>query len=315
MKNVVLKSSVMALSLFSINAFSAPKYDTDIVGSDYVLEISKYQDYHKKLTVSDSILNGNVRKTHKEILKSFQNIQSLESVLEPEIKKMFEGTGLHYRWFNFDVSGPIEVKLSGTSAGTVKIELSEFNLYGKVKAEKSWYLNVYATLSMKNADISGEIDLSTGKVSNVVVHSKFDFDFDSSVNFLFPFFDSIVENYGEIKIRESLNDVVKNINGHQTIYALDNVIPVNKYIYDGIDIGWELEQQLENMLNGEFIKMTIKNLAISPSTRPYACYEPGNVSWSSNFAEVNISNKAFLKIGRKDTQYCKWNGSGGQTDY
>lgn len=315
MKNLALKTAVLAMSLFSLNASSASKYDTHIVDSDYVLDISKYQDYHRKLTVSDNILNDNVRKTHEKILKSFQDIQSLEAVLEPKIREMFEGSGLHYRWFNFDVSGPIEVKLSGTPAGTVKIELSEFNLYGKVKAEKSWYLNVYATLSMNNADISGEIDLSSGEVRNVKVHSKFDFDFDSSINFLFPFFDSIIENYGEIKIRESLSDVISNVNGHQTMYGLDKVIPANKFIYDGIDIGWELEQQLTSMLDGQFIKMTIKDLSLLPSTRPYACYEPGNTSWSSNFAEFNISNKAFLRIGRKDTQYCKWNGSGGQTDY
>jgi hypothetical protein len=322
MKKSILPFTLLAMLVCSFSAVSAasnqPKYNTTIVDSDYILEMSKYQDYRRTLKVSDNILNSNIYKTHQKLLKSFTDLRALKSQLEPQIKKMVEDipyVGLHYRWFNFDVTGPIEVKLSGTSSGAIKIELSKFSLRGHLKAEKSWYLNVYGTLTMNNAYASGEIDLATGKVQNLTLHSGFDFDFDSTLKYVIPGFDLIATNWVEVLIRKELNESFSSINGYQTMYGLDSVIPAYKYVYEGIDIGWELRQQLLGMIDGEFIKITMKELALAPSTKPYACYEPGNMSWNSDFAEINISNKAFLKLSRTDVQKCEWNGSGGQTDY
>ncbi|CAM4116887.1 hypothetical protein [Shewanella denitrificans] len=319
MKRSILPFALLAMIACSFSAVSAvnnqPKYNTTIVDSDYILEMSKYQDYRGSLKVSDDHLNSNVYRTHQKLLKSFTDLRALKSQLEPEIKRLFDGTGLHYRWFNFDVTGPIEVKLSGTASGAIKLELSKFSLRGQVKAEKSWYLNVYGTLTMNNAYASGEIDLATGKVKNLTLHSKFNFDFDSTIKYLMPTSNFFITELGNYLIDIISEKMIASYDGYQTMYSLDKVVPAYKYVYQGIDIGWELRQQLLGMINGEFIKITMKELALAPSTRPYACYEPGNVSWNSNFAEINISNKAFFKLSRTDVQKCEWNGSGGHTDY
>lgn len=311
----ILSILPLALSVTTFNA-SAEKYDANIIDSNYKLKISKHSDYHKNLTVSDKILNNNIYRTHEELNSTFDALNSLKQDFEPEIRKLVESTGLHYRWFNFNVTGPIEIKLSGTSNGSTRIEISKFSLYGKAKAEKSWYLNVYASITMKNAYASGEIDLSTGKISNLSLDSDFDFDFDSTLDYVIPGLDFILSSdLADTLTEKIIVNAIKKYNGYQTMYSLDKVIPAHKYIYDGVDIGWQLQQQLMGMIDGQFIKVTMKNLTLSPTTRAYLCQEPGSMSWESDFAEVNVSNTGYLKMSRIDVQNCRWNGSSGQPDY
>lgn len=311
---------IISLALISFGSYSAlpksPKYDTRITDKNYNLEVSKYGDYRRSLKLSDDILNGNIYKTHEKLNQSFEDLRGLRDKIEPMIIESIPSF-LHYRWFNFDVRGPIEVKLSGTAGGAVKLEISKFSLYGKAKAEKSWYLNVYATLRMDNAYAAGEIDLATGKISNLKLRSNFDLDIDSSLNYLIPYFgDKILENLLKKELIESLDDAIIEANGYQTIYGLNNVIPPHKYVHEGVDLGWELQQKMAGLIEGQFIKITMKDIPLLENTRPNLCYEPGPMSWTTpDIVEVNISNDAFLKINKTYVQYCQWNGSGGETDF
>lgn len=315
MNKYVVAMLLMLSLFFHGDIFGAVnKYDSRIIDKNYKVDLSKYQDYQGGVTVSDELLNGNIIKTHQALISGFDSLNSLKYSLEPMIKEEMESIGIHYRWFNFNVTGPIEVKLSGTSNGTIKAEISKFSLYGKAKGEKSWYLNVYATLSMNNAYASGEFDLSTGKIINLRLKNDFEFDVDSTLNYIIPGIDDLATIWLKGVIINNLASSISEYEGYKTIYGLNNVVPANKYVFNGVDFGWELDQLLTGMIDGEFIKITMNNVVLLPSTRPI-CYEPGSASWSNDIAEINLSNKAFMKISREVTQSCVWNGSGGETDY
>ncbi|WP_298772191.1 hypothetical protein [uncultured Shewanella sp.] len=307
------KFLLLSILLSISSTSSAAKYTSVISSKDYSFELSKDKNYKKKLKISDKSLNGNIIKTHKLLDNAFVNLQSLKQKIEPELKKAMEDSGLHFRWFNFSVTGPIEIKLSGTSSGKIKAEISKFSLYGKAKAEKSWYLNAYATLSLKNAYASGEYDPSTGKINNLQLKSKLKFDFDSTLNYVIPHIDDIASYFGKKLIIKNMNNIVSEYQGYKTAYGLNKVIPANKYVYNGIDFSWKLDQLLTGMIAGEFIRISINDVDLNPSAKPLICSQPGQMSWNKKITEISLSDEVYFKINRKVTQNCQWSGGGGST--
>lgn len=320
-KNVFnLFFSVLAVCCVASNASAEAgkvnKYNTE-VKQDRIIQLSKRSNSSKKLELTESVLNNNIVKVHGYVHKVYSELDELKSVIEPELRKVIEDeTPLHYRWTRFDVSGPITVKISGNHDGSVKAEVSGFNVYLKVKAEKGWALNVYATMRIDNGHAEGAYDIYTGKIKNLYVKDDFSLDVDSTLGSIIPFLD----NYGEKKLKKIISDslarTLSSEEGKKVGFGLNEVIVPYKYVYEGTDFGLELQNHLNGMIAGEFISVTAYEKPMLPVHRPEICHEPKWMHWDEVISTINVSNKAFMKVGRHVHQKCTWNwDSGLNPDY
>ncbi|GLS83239.1 hypothetical protein [Paraferrimonas haliotis] len=311
-------SIVLCFAAFSSKADVAQlnnKYDAYITGTYYSADLSDNGSYSPSLKVSDSVLNGNIRKSHQEIIQLYTDLRDIRHDLENEIKDFFEDNFLHYSWLRFSITGPIEVKLTGLGNNKIQVNLSKFSVYARVKAENSWWLNVYATMNMPSAEFVAELDIYTGELSNMQLLSNYSIDLDSSIDYLLPGFSNIFTIAFNFYFDDPIGDALTTLDGTVTALALENVIPVNEYVYNGVDFGKEIIEHLDNMLDGEFIHIVANDFPLVQSPKAHFCVEPNLMSWYEAIAEVNVSNRAYMRIGRDINQNCVWNGSGGQPDY
>ncbi|MEN8616997.1 hypothetical protein [Shewanella baltica] len=321
-KNFKALIVLLTLSSFTVSA-EQYKWNADITSITYDLNISGNANYTTPIVVNGSIVSNKLNTTHSDINNLYLKLQQeTNSKLKPPLHDAIEKSGVHLRSLQTNYSGPLKLKLTGKSNGGIEAKISIANLSVIAKAEKSWYLDVKAKLNMNNIVVSGDYNYITGAIDTPQFTSNNSVDIDSNFGpFLGPLemaiVDDILENMMSIALSKEIAKALVSVqNSNNKIFGLDQIVPPNKYIINNVDVGQFMKESLSGLLDKQYIEVILYQQVLTPEAMPYRCFEPGNVSWSNNIAEVHLSGKHFLRIKRDVTQICKWNwGSGQQPDY
>lgn len=313
---------LLTLSTFTVSA-EQYKWNADITSKTYDLNISGNANYTSPIVINGSVVSNKLNITHFDINNIYLKLQQETTTrLIPEISKIVEKASIHLRSVQATYSAPIKFKLTGKSNGGIEVKVTIPNLNIVAKAEKSWYLDVKAKLNMSNIVVSGDYNLITGVIDNPQFSATKSVDVDSNFGpFLGPLemltIDKIAEYIISIGVTKVITQTLLSVQNSDTkILGLDQIVQPNKYIVNNIDVGQFIKESLSGLLDKQYIEVTLYQQSLTPEPMPYRCFEPSNVTWSNNIAEVHLSGKHFLRIKRDTTQKCTWNwGSGQQPDY
>ncbi|WMB73757.1 hypothetical protein RA178_03780 [Shewanella oncorhynchi] len=321
-KSLSVLIASLCLSTFSVNS-EEYKWDAEIISKNYDLSIAGNANYTSPIVINGSVVSNKLNITHFDINNIYLKLQQETTTrLIPEISKIVEKASIHLRSVQATYSAPIKFKLTGKSNGGIEVKVTIPNLNIVAKAEKSWYLDVKAKLNMSNIVVSGDYNLITGVIDNPQFSATKSVDVDSNFGpFLGPLemltIDNIAEYIISIGVTKVITQTLLSVQNSDTkILGLDQIVQPNKYIVNNIDVGQFIKESLSGLLDKQYIEVTLYQQSLTPEPMPYRCFEPSNVTWSNNIAEVHLSGKHFLRIKRDTTQKCTWNwGSGQQPDY
>ncbi|WP_185235414.1 hypothetical protein [Teredinibacter franksiae] len=172
------------------------------------------------------------------------------------------------------LDGEITIELDGLNNGSVAVRT------GGMGVDISIHVKMENTLGLVSGEVhanttpiwmTGDYDIFSGRIENLEMSSPPQVSISAELNGIFnfiPIIKNYMEGYAEDEMREGVVSGMESINDQLgstdiMLFGLNQKLPDDLYVYNNIDYGVKIKDELANITNGEKIRFSIVNNTVS----------------------------------------------------
>lgn len=232
----------------------------------------------------------------RNLVNTYYNIEQIKTELAQKMEAMYRtaiyGTA-SFRSFNSDFRGDFEIIIEGSNNGITRVKIGGISVHALGQLNYHGYAKGTISFSTSKVWLVGDYNIYTGEFSNLRPSETFSVSSDVSISSPLRIIDALdrkatqLEKSFESDIISNITAGLDGIKGQSISFqGLNDNIPDNVYMYDGVDLGRETKQIFAGLINGQKVSIKINS---QKST-----YMGNNLKLAN--VEIRLPNNIFLRF-------------------